>query len=317
MSSVPASADIARFLDRKVQIGDPGDDAGVAALLHALHSELGEQISMVLLYGSYLRGSVDTLLDFYVVVEDYERAFGSKLRALSAFVMPPNVYYLSLTVGDDQVRAKYAVVSRRQLQRQMRSFHPYFWARFTQPCRLVYVRDEAARSQLVSVLCAAVDTFVARVVPMMAGSFSAAAFWNAGFSLTYRAELRAESKARVESIFEHDQTYYATLLGLYVNGVLRRAEAAGGESELYQASSASGAAAARWSWRWTIAMGKLLSVARLVKGAVTFNDPIDYILWKVERHSGIHVEASERQRRYPLIFAWPLAWRLFRLGAFR
>jgi len=29
------------------------------------------------------------------------------------------------------------------------------------------------------------------------------------------------------------------------------------------------------------------------------------------------VEASARQRRYPLIFAWPLAWRLYRLGAFR
>ncbi len=71
------------------------------------------------------------------------------------------------------------------------------------------------------------------------------------------------------------------------------------------------------SWWGVIALGKLLSVGRLVKGALTFDDALDYILWKIERHSGVRVEASERQHRYPLIFAWPLVWRLYRRGAFR
>ena len=62
---------------------------------------------------------------------------------------------------------------------------------------------------------------------------------------------------------------------------------------------------------------RVLSVGRLVKGALTFDDALDYILWKVERHSGVRVEASARQHRYPLIFAWPLVWRLYRRGAFR
>jgi hypothetical protein len=58
-------------------------------------------------------------------------------------------------------------------------------------------------------------------------------------------------------------------------------------------------------------------VLRLVKAAGTFDDPLDYLLWKIERHSGIYIAPSERQRRYPLIFAWGLLWRLYRRGAFR
>ena len=63
--------------------------------------------------------------------------------------------------------------------------------------------------------------------------------------------------------------------------------------------------------------GKLLSVLRLCKSAFTFDDPVDYALWKVKRHSGVEVTATERQRRYPLIFAWPLVWRLYRQGALK
>jgi hypothetical protein len=317
MSERRPDARVAQFLDAAMAVDGLQKDADVAALLDALRARFGEQICAVLLYGSYLRGAKDTLLDFYVVVDDYGLALDSRLQALSAFLMPPNVYYLSLVVGQREVRAKYAVVSRRQLQRQVQSIHPYFWARFTQPCRLIYARDAAARTQLVTILAAAVDTFVRRVAPMLEGRFSAAEFWNRGFSLTYRAELRAEQKARVASIFEHDMDFYVGLLRCCEDGQYLRSatDSAGGHE--YWVHPPDVMPLARWYWGWTIGLGKLLSVARLVKAAVTFNDPIDYILWKIERHSGVRVEASERQRRYPLIFAWPLAWRLFRLGAFR
>ena len=64
-------------------------------------------------------------------------------------------------------------------------------------------------------------------------------------------------------------------------------------------------------------MGKLLSFSRLFKSAFTFDDPVDYLLWKIERHSGVRETATPLQHRYPLIFAWPLVWRLYRKGAFR
>ena len=60
-----------------------------------------------------------------------------------------------------------------------------------------------------------------------------------------------------------------------------------------------------------------MSFLRIFKSALTFDDPLDYALWKVERHSGVKLIATERQRRYPLIFAWPLVWQAYRQGALK
>ena len=43
-----------------------------------------------------------------------------------------------------------------------------------------------------------------------------------------------------------------------------------------------------------MSQGKLLHVLRLMKATTTFKGGADYILWKVERHSGVRVEVSER-----------------------
>ena len=73
----------------------------------------------------------------------------------------------------------------------------------------------------------------------------------------------------------------------------------------------------RLAWSARRVQGKTLSVLRLVKSAFTFQGGVDYLLWKLERHSGVRVEATERERRHPLIYGWGLAWRLYRRGAFR
>ena len=71
------------------------------------------------------------------------------------------------------------------------------------------------------------------------------------------------------------------------------------------------------SWVLRKIAGKSLSGLRLIKSVFTFDDPVDYALWKVARHSGVSVTATERQKRYPLIFAWPLVWHLYRQGALK
>ncbi len=49
----------------------------------------------------------------------------------------------------------------------------------------------------------------------------------------------------------------------------------------------------------------------------TFEGGVDYILWKIERHSGVTVDIEPRLRRHPLLAMWILAWRLYRRGGFR
>ena len=56
---------------------------------------------------------------------------------------------------------------------------------------------------------------------------------------------------------------------------------------------------------------------RLFKTALTFDDWLPYVLWKLGRHSGVWVELSERQRRYPLLFGWPVLFKLLRQRALR
>ena len=73
------------------------------------------------------------------------------------------------------------------------------------------------------------------------------------------------------------------------------------------------------AFRWRVRMvhGKVLSTLRLLKAALTFDGALDYLLWKISRHSGVYIEPTERQRKFPLIFAWPLLFRLYLRGAFR
>jgi hypothetical protein len=73
----------------------------------------------------------------------------------------------------------------------------------------------------------------------------------------------------------------------------------------------------RVGWTVRTVQGKFLSLARLIKALFTFDGGLDYIAWKLERHSGVHIEIPKRVRRYPLIFIWGLFLDLYRRGVFR
>ena len=63
--------------------------------------------------------------------------------------------------------------------------------------------------------------------------------------------------------------------------------------------------------------GKLLSILRLVKGLFTFEGGLDYIAWKLERHSGEEIHIPDKVRRAPLIHLWAFFWGLYRRGIFK
>ncbi len=59
-----------------------------------------------------------------------------------------------------------------------------------------------------------------------------------------------------------------------------------------------------------------MSILRLVKALFTFEGGIDYIVWKLQRHSGQEIIVPDKVRRYPLVFSWGFFWRLYRRGIF-
>ena len=303
---------IAGSVDASPFLGDPT----VSRLLDDIQSRHGSSVVAVLLYGSYLRGKRDTLLDFYVLLEDFHESLPRAWHRLANRLLPPNVYYQCVPNGDGEARAKYATLSLRQFERALKGdFHSYFWSRFTQPCALIFSRDTLSAQRVLDALKNATVTFIEAVLPVLPGRFSSRELWQTGFNLTYRAELRAEGNDRIVELYEKNAPHFDSLCAAYARLPHARVDLVD-EGMFHQRTvSPKRNAALTWSLRsW---LGKLLSALRIIKAAGTFDDPLDYLLWKIKRHSGIYIEPTNRQRRFPLVFAWPLLWRLYRLGAFR
>lgn len=273
--------------------GEPVDDA-IVNLAARLHERYGERVDAIILYGSYLRGVTDAMPDVYVLLNGWPAK--PRLHRWLGAALPPNVLNLPF---DNEVsgRAKISVLTTAQLLRAVTSDrHPYFWARFAQPCQRLHCRDQDVAAQLDFVAIRSAQRLMDEVAADPAPDTSAA-FWMTVFARTYAAEVRSEGPSKHEALYAANRDYY---------------------DRLFQARQAN-AASIRGSQAWPLAQatGKLLSLLRIIKSVLTFEDPVDYMLWKLERHSGVRLDATERQRRYPLLFAWPLAWRLYRLKAFR
>ncbi len=296
--------------------------ASSPALLESIHAELAQEVSpgalalsakiverygdcvaAVLFYGSCLRDATDEdrVLDLYVLVDSYRAAHGLGVSALGNFFLPPNVYYLEAEAVTGKVRAKYAVVTTRAFERRTtsRAFHPYFWARFAQPSALVYARDDQSRQRVASALAGAFITMAEKAAPLLPSGGTVRDLWLRAFTETYRTELRAERPGRAEALFESYATRYEKLTTPPAQHVR------------------SSVLAALLGWWGRRVVGKVLSVLRLMKSSFTFSGGADYILWKIEQHSGVDLGVTPWQKRHPIVASPILLWRGLRRGAFR
>ena len=297
----------------------------IAAEIQRRH---GKAVDGVLFYGSCQRTQqmTDAVLDFYVLVRSYRAAYEKPiLRWLNAF-LPPNVFYLEIAHGPQTLRAKYAVISTKDFE-QATTPHTVpasIWARFCQPARLVYARDGVIQERVAQATGQAALTFIRRAVIFFASPdgnlpIPSADLWHTGFQETYRTEFRTERPETIRALYNasperYDQITRFGLQRLEQQRVFDLQEQGGQwtlSMPLFQ----------RWRRRrgWTVrrSLAKVLYALRLLKTALTFGDWLPYVLWKLGRHTGVWVELSERQRRYPLIWGWPVLFKLLRLRALR
>ncbi|QXQ05773.1 hypothetical protein KX816_16375 [Sphingosinicellaceae bacterium] len=268
----------------------------------------------VLFYGSCLRsGSLDGLmLDFYVIVDSYDEAYGGGWRARANRLVPPNVFQVAYA----GLRAKYAVLDSADFARlcSARTRNPSVWARFAQPSRLVWVRDEAAREAAIAAVAQAAPALLAAAASALPADLTVEALWTGAFALTFAAELRTERKGRGDSIFAADPERYRAFTAPALAAARVPAFMDGDRITIAPGvNRATGAAA--WSRRRR--EGKMLSVARLAKATFTFDGGLDYLAWKIERHAGVPVPIAPWQRRWPILGGLVLLPRLLRSGAVR
>jgi hypothetical protein len=279
------------------ELAEPVDPrvADMAAAVAAAHPAAARA---VLFYGSCLREKqLDGLmLDFYLIVSDYRDAYDRRWLAAANRLIPPNVF----PFAHRGLSAKYAVLSEADFEREcsVAARSVSVWARFAQPARLVWAADDAARAGVTAAVARAAPTLFALARPALpAGQRDdPLAVFREGFRLTYGAEIRAERGNRPGSIVDADPERYARL----------------GAAVLAQAP-----AEVRGSWRGRQLKGKALTVLRLAKASFTFAGGVDYLAWKISRHSGVPIAIRPWQRRWPLLAAVTLLPRLLKRGAIR
>ncbi len=290
------------------------------ALVRWLRARFGEELDAVLLYGSCLHAGdpTDGIVDVYALLRDYRTAYPSRLHRWLNALLPPNVFYAEIVEGGMALRAKYAVLSSDDFRRgATRWFHSYVWARFAQPSRVLWARDEATASSLHRTLAAAVLTFLENVLPTLTGEdVGAEEIWARGLSLTYASEIRPERAERVRWLIERNLSDYARLTSAAapllhrVVDVLPRGRYRPRATEQERRRSVG-------RWRRRRRQGKALSVLRLGKSIFTFAGGPDYVAWKIHRHTGVAIEVTPFMRRHPLLVAPWMLLRLLRSGVVR
>jgi hypothetical protein len=271
----------------------PPEIQAMAVVLRLRHP----QAQAILAYGSCLRGvgAADTLMDFYVLTENFSGVSRNVISRVACCLVPPNVYYAETELGSQRLRAKYALLPLRLFAKWMtrETRNPYFWARFAQPSALVYARDEMTEDDVAASISEALRTSFANAKALTAET-DALAIWTAGFNATYQSEFRSEKPGRAASVVSAAPDYYreaarhlAAETPVHANQALRRIA------------------------------GKGWSILRLVKATFTFQGGADYIAWKIERHSGEKIALTDWQRRHPIIAGLLLLPALLRKGAIR
>jgi hypothetical protein len=281
-------------------------DPRVSAMAEAIADKHGAASRAVLFYGSCLREKqLDGLmLDFYLIVSDYESAYDKAWLAKANALIPPNVF----PFHHEGLAAKYAVLSEDHFRREcsMGARTASVFARFSQPSRLVWAADEAARAMSFDAVSQAAPALLELTRPSMTDEQARdpLEIWRKAFAFTYGAELRAERNSRPGAIVDADPGRYLSF-----------AEAAGfprdmGTTEQERCTSEE-------AWRHFQRRGKRASVLRLAKASATYAGGAEYIAWKINRHAGTDIELKPWQKRHPLLAAISLLPRLLRSGAIR
>ena len=270
-------------------------DARVTAMAEAIAAKHGAASRAVLFYGSCLRESqLDGLmLDFYLIVSNYDDAYDRRWLAAANRLIPPNVFPFQ----HDGLASKYAVLSEADFHRlngpETRSVS--VWARFAQPSRLIWSASDEARQRAVSAIARAAPTLLSAAHAQKGEE--PLDWWRRAFALTYSAELRAERSGRSGSVVDADPDRY-------------RRFSAPAIAEIPKGSKSG-------QWPRRRFEGKMLSIVRLAKASLTYAGGAEYIAWKINRHAGTNIELTPWQKRHPLLAAVSLLPRLLRSGAIR
>jgi hypothetical protein len=149
------------------------------------------------------------------------------------------------------------------------------------------------------------------VRPWLPARFDVAEYCRTLLRVSLAQEIRPEPEGRADALFEAQReellpVYRVLLEELAAAGELCALE--GGAFACRRPAGALERARVRAFFAWSL----VRATARWAKYMLTFDDWLDYIVRKAERHSGRRIVLAPRERRFPLLFLWPRLFRYLR-----
>lgn len=276
-------------------------------------------------YGSYAQRSdarPERARDFFLIVNDYREAYealhasvGTSYRPTTAArlnrILAPNVVAIAQP-GPPARLGKVAVLSLPDLRRacSSRARDHFVQGRLFQHVQLAWTRDPGSRQAVRDALAAARARTFEWGRAYLPPDFDAVAYCRVLLERSFAAEIRPEGGARVDALIEAQRgplvMVYDELLQRLAGG---RILASAGK--VYRQAQPPG----RWAkWRWDMYFrrSKGRATVRWLKYVALYDDWLDYIVRKIARRSGVEIELTPRERRYPYVFLWPKVFHYLR-----
>jgi hypothetical protein len=290
----------------------------IAPFVDALRKSHKEEISSILFYGSCLFSSTQrqsSFPDFYVLVSSLGRYHRSPWHATLNRILPPNVYYGDFSSGAQSLRCKYCVMSLDQFERETshRAHDIHHLGRFSKQFCMAYSRDAATAQAIVDSALRAMLILVPHSLALLPERFSLEEFVLMQLGLSYLGERRVVEPTKVNSLLDASRDYYLAIYSAVLSLYFLRygTPVPTGESAF---SKRRASAEQRQHTESFLQRSRTRGIFRWPKYILTVDNWLQYILDKLERHQGIKVELTGLQRKYPLIFGWPVYFELRRKG---
>ncbi|TDJ32972.1 MAG: hypothetical protein E2O56_04385 [Gammaproteobacteria bacterium] len=286
----------------------------LAKAIEQLEGLCPDQLLATVFFGSHLLGTSPgqhSAADAFFVVDDYRRFYQGARTIINGWppmmaalnrALPPNVVYLPGPVSGG---VKAFIISARDFRRAMgsRAKDHFCRGRLSQQVAVVHARDRSTARRMDDLLAQARRQTLEWVPVYASAPFDVSEFCKTMLRVSYGAEVRPESPDRVDEVFASERDiltrlYQAVLDTGATDGKLLR-DGTGFRRAVDPTWRD------RMRWRVYFARSKIRATLRWAKYVLTFSGWPRYIAHKLERRTGIRIELTDAQMRWPLLLAWP------------
>ncbi|MGH7721004.1 MAG: hypothetical protein ACREON_19425 [Gemmatimonadaceae bacterium] len=297
-----------------------------ARLAAAVRRAFGPTALAVIHYGSHVQRSgarPESAHDFFVVVDSYRDAYtalvattGLHVRPSTAIalahVLPPNVVAITVPAGATQRQAKCAVITIEHLRRAAagRVKDHFTRGRLFQHVQLLWTRDPESRRAVRHALVETRARTFEWARPYLPEEFDAEKYSQVLLETSFAAEVRPEGNERITQLHAAQRETLHRVYDLLLQKLAQQRIVVR-DGIVYRQTRSPGPTT-RLAVRLFFTRSKARATLRWFKHVVLYEDWLEYIVQKIARRTGVSVELTARERRWPLIFLWPKAIQFLR-----